>query len=765
LSGFEGVFRERPWKRVDAALDASMRERAVDDVGTWAQRARLLARAPATAGAAPGVQRVDLDVRDQGVVYAPGDRVAIVPEHAPALVGRVVEALRARPDTAVPLTAGWREALVRRGLAEPPVVLELVDLLRVAALRPLPRPVAKALHALSQSPALGRVVEERLEDQLDVADALAMAAAAGYDVRRLTTARPWQAESLAAILPPQGERLYSIASAPTSSRCQEQLVLTVGDLTYAPRPDAGVAPGERHGTGSRWLNRLMDPGHDRVPFRVVRPRRFRLPTDAARPVVMIAGGTGIAPFRGFIASRAAAGGAGPDLLLLSVRRVEDVPYRDELDAWVRAGVLDLDVAVSREERAVRADPVHGVVDGPGTARRIGDLVVARADRLWELLGDAGDGVAYVCGQAGFAHAVLEALRDVAGARLGDLERGEAHVHRLVGRQRLMLDVFTTTAPVRAPGTLGDRVVPASELVTRNDEEAGYWMAIDGGVYDVTGFRHLHPGGTHILVESSGTDATEEYRAVLHHLDGEVGALLAMTKVGVVRRLRLGDAWAVAATGAGLQPVSMADLYRAWVRYAYLVVEMQNAHRNDWTYRHLPLTRGEQEPLTTQKLMLLADTHDRFVVQYLDGVLGDDLVALWASTTALADPSARLDELPGRIAAVGAAPEAAAAADVAAALRRLPAVSRDTGAGADPAFWWAAAALWDDVRRVEERFLARLKDVLRQGLVLFERHEAAVVAEAGAELVALLRAVPSLAADEHGELVAAWRDAPVLRWCP
>jgi sulfite reductase alpha subunit-like flavoprotein len=760
LSGFEGVFRQRPWKQVDAALDASARERDVPGVAAWAQRARLTERGPTAAVAAGHVHRLVLDVRDQGVVFDPGDRVAVVPQQSPILVARVYEALRVAPGTEIELTAAWRAALAGQGSAVAPRAVDLFDFLRRAELRPLSRPVAKALHAISQAPALGEVVEERLEDQLDLADALAMMTEAGYDVGRLTTARPWQPESLAAIVPPGGERLYSISSAPTAAPCQPELVLTVGEVTYTASAGPRRPEVERYGVGSRWLTHRMDPEHDRMPVRIVRPRRFQLPADPARPIVMFAGGTGISPFVGFLAARAAADHRGPAVLFLSVRRIDELWYRDELDARVRAGQLELHVAVSRDDRQVEADPERGLVVVPGAPRRVRDLLARHADRVWELLGDDAPGVGYVCGQAGFAHAVLEGLRDVAATRPGAPRDGHVHVRELVGRQRLMLDVFTTTAPVRSPGPLGDRHVAASELVDRNDDEAGYWMAIDGGVYDVTEFRHLHPGGPHILLESAGTDATDEYRAVLHHLDGEVGAMLAMFKVGVLRRLRLGDAWGVAATAGGLAHVSTADLYRAWVRGTYLVVEMQNAHRNDWSYRSLPLTRGEVEPLTAQKLMFMANTHDRFVVQYLEGSLDDDLVALWTTTTGLCGPGVPIDELARRLAAVREGARAAAAEQVAVSLRGLPAMVRRADRAGDERFWTAVGVLWDDVRAAEERYLAQAKEALRQGLLLFEEHEGTVVAQAGGALVDILLALPAIAADALDAVVDAWHRSEV-----
>ena len=267
----------------------------------------------------------------------------------------------------------------------------------------------------------------------------------------------------------------------------------------------------------------------------------------------------------------------------------------------------------------------------------------------------------------------------------------------------------------------------------------------------------------IIDESAGTDATAEYEAVLHHLNGEVRSMLSMYKIGLLRRLRLGSMWGIAATATRFADVSLTDLYRAWVRYAYLVVEMQNALRNDWMYRPLALTRGEADELTTQKLMLLANTHDRFVVQYLDGTLGEELVELWHLTTGLCGTTVPMNELPRAIDAVRAGAAAERAAAVASQLRRLYSVSREPKVAADGRFWTDAAALWDAVRGVQETYLAALKEVAREGLLRFEAHEHDVVNRAGAELIDLLRSVPSIVDDEHARVEAVWHDSRMARW--
>jgi NADPH-ferrihemoprotein reductase len=69
-------------------------------------------------------------------------------------------------------------------------------------------------------------------------------------------------------------------------------------------------------------------------FAQVRKSKFRLPTLATHPVVMIASGSGIAPFRGFLTERARLSAIGREvgksLLFFGCRSSEDYLYQDEL---------------------------------------------------------------------------------------------------------------------------------------------------------------------------------------------------------------------------------------------------------------------------------------------------------------------------------------------------------------------------------------------------------------------------------------------------
>ena len=86
----------------------------------------------------------------------------------------------------------------------------------------------------------------------------------------------------------------------------------------------------------------------------VRPSHasFGLPANPEEtPIICIAAGTGIAPFRAFIQERAAMAAGGralaPALLFFGCRSEEDDLYRDEFDAWEKLGAVEVRRAYSR----------------------------------------------------------------------------------------------------------------------------------------------------------------------------------------------------------------------------------------------------------------------------------------------------------------------------------------------------------------------------------------------------------------------------------
>ncbi|KAF0984213.1 hypothetical protein FDP41_007390 [Naegleria fowleri] len=64
-----------------------------------------------------------------------------------------------------------------------------------------------------------------------------------------------------------------------------------------------------------------------------------------------------------------------------------------------------------------------------------------------------------------------------------------------------------------------RTITKQELEEHNEDNTkAQWIAVDGKVYDITDYKHEHPGGEDILLEHAGADATEAFENVGHSKD-------------------------------------------------------------------------------------------------------------------------------------------------------------------------------------------------------------------------------------------------------
>jgi ferredoxin-NADP reductase len=122
----------------------------------------------------------------------------------------------------------------------------------------------------------------------------------------------------------QVERSYSIASAPAEPR----VTLTVERLD-----DGEVSP---------YLTDELRPG-DELELRGPIGGWFTWRPEDGGPLLLVAGGSGIAPLMAIIRQRAAVRSPVPVGLLYSSRSYEDIIYREELDRRAAANA-DLDVA-------------------------------------------------------------------------------------------------------------------------------------------------------------------------------------------------------------------------------------------------------------------------------------------------------------------------------------------------------------------------------------------------------------------------------------
>jgi ferredoxin-NADP reductase len=128
----------------------------------------------------------------------------------------------------------------------------------------------------------------------------------------------------------QAQRSYSIASGPED----KHLVLTVERLD-----DGEVSP---------YLVGVLQPG-DELELRGPIGGYFVWQQSLAGPLLLVAGGSGIVPFRSILRHRAAVGSDVPVRLLYSARALDDVIYRKELAAiQADADGVDISFTLTRE---------------------------------------------------------------------------------------------------------------------------------------------------------------------------------------------------------------------------------------------------------------------------------------------------------------------------------------------------------------------------------------------------------------------------------
>ncbi|MCS7483530.1 bifunctional cytochrome P450/NADPH--P450 reductase [Umezawaea endophytica] len=353
-------------------------------------------------GAGEGSKR-HLEIRlPDGVRYRTGDYLSVLPHNDPGVVARMIARLGTRADRGYTVESSAPLGLVPigRALRVDELLTRYVDLAAPAS----PGVVGRLARTTGCPP-------ERAELERLAADQEPHRGPALVDLLEAFPSCRVDLALALELLPAPRPRLYSISSA---AEVRDHAALTVSVL------EVPAASGVVHGTASGYLRRVR-PG-DRVVATVTSPpEAFRPPVDAGTPVVMIAAGTGIAPFRGFIQSRVAAAAAGPTVLFFGCRHPDwDDLYADEFTEHVAAGRLEVHRAYSR-----MAD------DG---VRHVQHRLWDQRDRVRALV-RAGAHV-YVCGDAaGMGAAVEETLR-----RIG-ADEGSGWLEGLRAQGRYATDVY------------------------------------------------------------------------------------------------------------------------------------------------------------------------------------------------------------------------------------------------------------------------------------------------------------------------------------
>jgi sulfite reductase (NADPH) flavoprotein alpha-component len=761
IGGFSGLFKDRIW---DAAVDELMVSQIERESDFPQSSHHALVKKIETINpegdTTKWVKRVVFDVAQTGIRYLPGDRCAVLPKNSDEMVDKTLDILKAKGYEKITLTTRWREAVNLRDGYEGATTLPLRTLLKFGRIRPVDRPVAKALFAASLNGNLRRIIEARSEDQWELWDLVEMLNKAGFDPKRLWKAHPGEQEHICRIVPPESFRMYSISSRMDHDSIDgaSELHLTVGRLLYDTRDTEVSSEDKRYGTSSHFLgdrSSFSAQEMNRVSLKLVHPRRFGLPEDPSVPIVMFAGGTGMAPFRGFIQERSQQENSGDNWLFLGTRTKEEFYYQDELEPIAARGRLHVRSAFSRDPVDSRfiadADGGHYIFE-PGEKRYIGDEMLREenASVLWDLLRSKKDGgqgaYFYVCGRTGFANTVMDAIKEILhrysdGPEEEKEEAANQVLYRLVGEERYRQDIFTTYT-----GSNIDKkqTYYASEIVLFNNDEKGYWMVIDGRVYDLSEFAHLHAGGFKIILGYAGMDATQAYQKVLHHVNPEIDSMLGMYEIGLVRRLDFGMEWGVVVGPDGMRFMSLADIYRAWIRFLYNVVEMENALFNDYSLKeHTLIADDPPDAYPPIKLQFLLEVHDRFMLNYVEGTTNKILENLWAVTSGIGFRNQDVRWIKKEIEGIRQSQEAETVKRLSDELQQRIIDIIERNAGEDDPTVKLVKDYCSLLEAEDKRFLYEMKMALRAGVQVFEEWERDTIRKGSDQLLEAAKQIPRI----------------------
>ncbi len=346
------------------------------------------------------VRHIELSLEGSGLIYEPGDSLAVIADNPPRLIEELLSTLGFSGDEEVTIkdsTIPIRDAL----RTELEITAPSLGFLKAYAELANSEDLAELLQANHQA---------ELSEFLDTRQIIDI-------VREYPAALSPSdfGDSLRKLMP----RSYSIASSPLAN--PDEVHLTVASVNYQ-------AFGTEHwGAASTMLVDRIAEGDNVSVFLETNPR-FRLPANGQTPVIMIGPGTGVAPFRAFVEERAELGATGKNWLFFGDRTFHsDFLYQLEWQRFLKRGALHrMDVAFSRDQ----ADKVY-----------VQHRIEEHAAEVWAWLQQGA--AVYVCGDAKhMAGDVHDALINVVVSQGGyDLVSAESYLKDMRRAGRYQRDVY------------------------------------------------------------------------------------------------------------------------------------------------------------------------------------------------------------------------------------------------------------------------------------------------------------------------------------
>lgn len=370
---------------------------------------------------------LELDTHDfPELKYKTGDHLAVWPSNPTSEVQRLVNVLGLQKTSQTPLLIRTLDPSVQVKVPSPTTWEALLQYyLEICA--PVPREIVLSLVQFAPSKAAKSTLIQLGEDKDNYHDYCSKThVTLGRLLESVSSSQgSWPTIPLSFILESLrtlSPRYYSISSSSVVSPKQISItVATSSELSpthNAPIPglttDYLLAIEQKRRDSSVLLGSSYDLSgpnntleHGSKLFAHIRKSKFRLPLLPKTPIIMIASGSGVAPFRGFLTERARVASIGREvgqsILFFGSRSPDDYLYREELEQLQQSNKeFKIVTAFSRSEHNMHGGKAY-----------VQDKIEENDEQIISLLTEH-NAYLYICGSAGMA-------RDVA-ARIGKCVR-------------------------------------------------------------------------------------------------------------------------------------------------------------------------------------------------------------------------------------------------------------------------------------------------------------------------------------------------------
>lgn len=249
-------------------------------------------------------------VSDEEISYQPGDALGVIPKNSQKDIQLILDEFNVEKEQEFSIKGETKTAF---------------DWLESRNIKGLSKHTLDAI-----SPVLGI---EILLEKADLLDVLNSTEQKNLDADKFS--------KLLEILLPVAPRLYSISSSKEAHDGEVHLTVNLHKFNTNDQ--------EKEGFASRYLADL--PLEEEFEFYIHKNENFRLPEED-KDIILIGPGTGIAPFRSFLAERDSTGAEGKNWLFFGEQHFSlDFYYQTEIQEWISTGVLTkLSTAFSRDQQ-------------------------------------------------------------------------------------------------------------------------------------------------------------------------------------------------------------------------------------------------------------------------------------------------------------------------------------------------------------------------------------------------------------------------------